>query len=38
MDEHGVVSWIENSVWQELRRKLEARGGPPVPPEPLHHS
>ena len=31
MDEHGVVSWIENSEWQELRRRLNARGGPQVP-------
>ena len=27
MDEHGVVSWIENSEWQELRRRVDARGG-----------
>ena len=33
MDEDGVVSWIENSDWQELRRKLEAQGGP-LPPDP----
>ena len=31
MDEDGVVSWIENSDWQELRRRLDAQGGPPVP-------